>query len=175
MDKLKSVNFKDGDLVITILGVLNTPFIGTVVIDNSKRDYPVCIAKNGVVLAHGFNRAGLLLLDAVRPSIFHATPENIAAVNQLYGCDLKLPMTPNEICKAMLDRGDVAVACYVSDIDYEYARGNRDTPTPISWHTLRGDSVRFVCAVSNECWRFAIPIDPRTGLEITEADLEAQS
>ena len=96
--------------------------------------------------------------------IVHATPENHALLEQLYGVEFEKPsvkLTSREIIKAMLARGDKNVCCWVSQSD-EY-------PT-------RSSHLAFIGSVDNdvfidECdaiWRYATPFNLHTGTEITE-------
>ena len=96
--------------------------------------------------------------------IVHATPENHALLEQLYGVEFEKPsvkLTSREIIKAMLARGDKNVCCWVSQSD-EY-------PT-------RSSHLAFIGSVDNdvfidECdaiWRYATPFNLHTGTELTE-------
>ena len=104
------------------------------------------------------------IINDVIPSIFHATPENHKALEQLYGVEFEKPpvkTTSKEIIQAMLARGDKPVACWVSNYDAN--------PTIIYPWT-------FIVSVSDDgfidewgsTWKFATPYDPRTGKTITE-------
>ena len=96
--------------------------------------------------------------------IVHATPENHALLEQLYGVEFEKPPvkpTSKGIVKAMLARGDKNVCCWVSQSD-EY-------PT-------RSSHLAFIGSVDNDVfideydaiWRFATPFNLHTGTEITE-------
>ena len=54
------------------------------------------------------------------PALLHATPENHALLEQLYGDEFEAPPavpTSKEIVKAYLDRGDKRVCCWVSNMN----------------------------------------------------------
>lgn len=104
------------------------------------------------------------------PLIFHATEENRLALEQLYGVEFEKPPTPpssREIIKAMLERGDKNVLCWVGNTRKEAESGylwkfiteyneNSDYPYVSEGRGSVGS------------WVFAIPIDHRTEQPITE-------
>ena len=118
--------------------------------------------------ANTFTRDGRRHARDITPSIFHATPENHKALEQLYGVEFEKPSvkpTNREIIKAMLARGDKYVCCWVSDHQQEpdhscvcYLISDYD-----------GDAASFPYLISRGgCWKYATPFNPRTGETITE-------
>lgn len=102
------------------------------------------------------------------PLIFHATPENHKALEQLYGVEFEKPPvkpTSKEIVKAMLARGDKYVCCWVSDNTQE--PDHRCVCDLILDYD--GDAASFPYLTNkDESWKYATPFDPRTGEPITE-------
>lgn len=94
---------------------------------------------------------------------FAATPENREALVTLYSEDEvpKLPLQGNELCKAMLDRGDKYVLCIVAD-EYEELTNSSKTVRVIY---SRGSD--YFEDTAYDMWYFATPID-MNGNEITE-------
>lgn len=162
-------------VIVKIKGTL--PHIGEVVRlkDDLDDSYPIVVKLFDKFLT--FTDAGESTHSDTAPSLFKLTKENIDAMNTLYGTNLKAPMTPNDICKAMLERGDVVVVCYASDISYNRARhyaadGNISTATISEVFKGSNDSDIFKCRATDNSWKYVIPINTRTGKEITEQDLE---
>ena len=97
-----------------------------------------------------------------QPILFHATPENHALLEQLYGVEFEKPPvkpTSKEIIQAMLDRGDKYVLCNVSNY------GSDD------WYLVLiervGENSGYIDDAGTR-WYTAKPINPRTGIIITE-------
>ena len=115
----------------------------------------VCFTKNGRI-RHG---------DGLR-GVFHATPENHALLEQLYGVEFEKPPvkpTSREIIQAMLARGDKYVCCWVSD-DIEEPDENKAQKFVFVYR--EGEKYPYGCALGN--WKYATPFDRRTGKPITE-------
>ena len=109
-----SEKFKVGDLVYY-------PQLGhgifTLKMSYNLLNYPVRISK-GDFDELTFTADGKLYEDDKAATIFHATPENQRLLEQLHGIKLEdAPVKPtsHEIIKAMLERGDKSVDCWVSD------------------------------------------------------------
>ena len=112
-----------------------------------------------------FNRDGNLLGGDMTPSIFHATQENHALLEKLYGMEFEAPPrqpTSCEIIIAMLNNGYSYVPCYVSS-DLEEPNGESHLDFIIC---VKGDG-RFYNQFGRG-WEYATPFDPRTGQPITE-------
>lgn len=112
-----------------------------------------------------FTFDGNLVKDNRLPSIFHATPKNHALLEQLYGGEFeKPPVKPSskEIIRAMLDRGDKYVCCWLSD--------NDETPDKSNVYELIEEvtSTGFRPYRERYSWEYATPFDIRTGQPITE-------
>ena len=115
-----------------------------------------------------FTRDGRRHTRDITPSLFHATPENKAKLEALYGVEFEKPPvkpTSKEIIQAMLARGDMYVCCWVSD--HEQEPDHRCVCYLISGYD--GDEASFPYLLSRGgCWKYATPFNPRTGETITE-------
>lgn len=111
-----------------------------------------------------FARDGRGHAQDIAPSLFHATPENHASLEQLYGIEFeKPPIKPTslEIIQAMLVHGDKFVPCWVSNVHKHPAYVNKWT---------------FICEVGGDYyldeegtkWGYATPFDHKTEQAITE-------
>lgn len=128
---------------------------------------PICIRFDGDEgVFEAFTSTGLVHLTDQLPKIFHATEENHALLEKLYGKEFQKPPTKptsRDIIKAMLARGDKCVPCWVSD-------GN---PQPRSTHDIElithvDPDLDYVTSINGTGWNFATPFDPRTLEPITE-------
>lgn len=126
---------------------------------------PLCIrfdGDEGVFVA--FTSTGLVHSTDQLPKIFHATEENHALLEKLYGKEFQKPPTKptsREIIKAMLERGDKCVPCYVSDVF--------DNPFHIhEWAFIHTVAYSRFLANNKESYKYATPFDPKTGEPITE-------
>lgn len=100
------------------------------------------------------------------PCIFHATAENQAKLEALYGIEFEAPPvkpTPKEIIQAMLDKGEKYVLCLVADNPQQITEGN-GVPTAV---VAVDDGSKFCFHTASYYWQYAIPIDSQ-GNEITE-------
>ena len=105
--------------------------------------------------------------------ICHATPENHAMLSKPYP-HIKFeqppkPLTGSDLCRAMLDKGWKYVPCYVHDGSDDEAIDRKHyvsvkNETPRSGYNFSGTG-------AND-WKYAVPIDPRTGEPLTEAVLD---
>lgn len=77
----------------------------------------------------------------------------------------KESVAPNEIIKAMLDKG-MPVWAGVSDVSYDAARDKLNTR--IQRVLEYDDSEDYPVRLKNVGWKYAVPIDPTTMTEITE-------
>ncbi len=126
--------------------------------ENGYKPYPLEVSDVGFTVDGKYNP-----LDAL-PIIYHATPENRALLEQLYGVEFEAPPTKptsREIIQAMLERGDKSVSCWVSK--------SHEKPRYVNgWG--------FICQVTDThfidhfgtSWEYATPFDPRTEQPITE-------
>ena len=115
-----------------------------------------------------FTRDGRRHTRDITPSLFHATPENKAKLEALYGVEFETPPvkpTSREIIKAMLARGDMYVCCWVSD-------HKQEPGYPCMYHLISdydGDAAIFPYrTIRGDHWKYATPFNPTTGEEITE-------
>lgn len=131
--------------------------------------FPVCICfdagdDDDESVVESFTSDGYLLVGHEVPKIFHATEENHALLEKLYGKEFQKPPTKptsRDIIKAMLERGDKCVPCYVSDVF--------DNPFHIhEWTFICTVAYSRFLANNKESYKYATPFDPRTGEPITE-------
>lgn len=155
--------FKVGDLVylpalgaavyqVKENGVFDPMFYPLKAVDGN--DAVVIFAKNGRT------RVG----DGL-PGVFHATPENHESLEKLYGIEFEKPpvkLTSKEIIKAMLERGDKCVPCWLSDYK---ENPTTDDQWDYAYYVEDGEKI---IDVDGHAWRYATPFDPRTGEAITE-------
>ena len=105
--------------------------------------------------------------------ICHANPENYAILSKLYPHiefeQPPKPLTGSDLCRAMLEKGWKYVPCYVHDGSDDEAINRKHyvlvkNETPRSGYNFSGTG-------AND-WKYAVPIDPRTGEPLTEAVLD---
>ena len=106
-------------------------------------------------------------------SICHATPENHALLSKLHP-HIKFEAPPKELmgsdlCRAMLEKGWKYVPCYVHDGSDDEAI-NRKHYVSVKNETPRS-GYNFSGTGAND-WKYAVPIDPRTGEPLTQAVLD---
>lgn len=112
-----------------------------------------------------FTFDGLSMEGDKTPDIIHATEENHALLEKLYGMKFEAPPvkpTSKDIIQALLKSGHSYVPCYVSS-GIEAPNG--------------GSYLDFIVCVHNDGrfynqlgggWKYATPFDPKTGEPITE-------
>lgn len=155
--------FKDGDRVY--IPMLSTKvLVVTINAPWRKLPYPIDI------FSTTFTIDGKIREKDKLPMIFPASEENHALLEKLYGVKFEEPSTPppsREIIRAMLERGDKNVLCWVGDTPEDATSGrlwrfiteyNEDSDYP--YVSERRGSVGS--------WVFAIPVDHRTEQPITE-------
>lgn len=155
--------FKDGDKVY--IPMLSTKVLVVTINAPWRKDpYPIDI------FSTTFTIDGKIREEDKLPMIFPATEENHALLEKLYGVKFEKPPTPpssREIIRAMLERGDKNVLCWVGNTRKEVESGylwkfiteyneNSDYPYVSEGRGSVGS------------WVFAIPIDHRTEQPITE-------
>ena len=157
-----SKEFKADDLVYY-------PTMGTQVFQldacRGRDCLPICIRFDGDEGDfESFTSTGFVHSTDQLPKIFHATEENHALLEKLYGKEFQKPPTKptsRDIIKAMLERGDKCVPCYVSDVF--------DNPFHIhEWTFICTVAYSRFLANNKESYKYATPFDPRTGQPITE-------
>ena len=102
------------------------------------------------------------IINDVIPSIFHATPENHKALEQLYGVEFEKPPvkpTSREIIKATLARGDKYVLCRATNCE------SYDCYFVLIERVFEDGGYSDS---EGAIWDSAEPINPHTGEEITE-------
>ena len=105
-------------------------------------------------------------------NICHATQENYERLQATF-TDIKFeqppkPLTGSDLCRAMLEKGWKYVPCYVHDGSDDEAINRKHyvlvkNETPRSGYNFSGTG-------AND-WKYAVPIDPRTGEPLTESIL----
>ena len=104
-----------------------------------------------------------------------ATPENHALLSKLYPhIEFEQPtkeLKGSDLCRAMLEKGWKYVPCYVHDGSDDEAI-NRKHYVSVKNETPRS-GYNFSGTGAND-WKYAVPIDPRTGEPLTEAVLDEQ-
>ena len=102
-----------------------------------------------------------------------ATQENYEKLCSLFECiDFEQPPKPlkgSDLCRAMLEKGWKYVPCYVHDGSDDEAI-NRKHYVSVKNETPRS-GYNFSGTGAND-WKYAVPIDPRTGEPLTEAVLD---
>ena len=103
----------------------------------------------------------------------HATPENHAMLSKLYP-HIEFEQPPKELkgsdlCRAMLEKGWKYVPCYVHDGSDDEAI-NRKHYVSVKNETPRS-GYNFSGTGAND-WKYAVPIDPRTGEPLIQAVLD---
>lgn len=155
--------FKDGDKVY--IPMLSTKVLVVTINATWRRSpYPIDIFNTTYTIDGKIREKDKL------PMIFPATKENHALLEKLYGVEFEKPPTPpssREIIRAMLERGDKNVLCWVGNTRKEAESGylwkfiteyneNSDYPYISEGRGSVGS------------WVFAIPVDHRTEQPITE-------
>ena len=105
---------------------------------------------------------GKVYVDDALPSLFHATPEMKAKLEDLYGVEFEVPPvkpTSREIIQAMLARGDKYVLCRATNYDSDDC-----------YFVLIERVFKAGGYIDSEgtIWGRVKPINPRTGIKITE-------
>ena len=105
--------------------------------------------------------------------ICHATPENYERLQATF-TDIEFEQPPKELagsdlCRAMLEKGWKYVPCYVHDGSDDEAI-NRKHYVSVKNETPRS-GYNFSGTGAND-WKYAVPIDPRTGEPLTQSVLD---
>lgn len=105
--------------------------------------------------------------------VCHATPENHAMLSKPYPyIEFEPPpkeLAGSDLCRAMLEKGWKYVPCYVHDGSDDEAI-NRKHYVSVKNETPRS-GYNFSGTGAND-WKYAVPIDPRTGEPLTQAVLD---
>ena len=134
--------------------------------------------KDGLIIVDKFNKEIARIVKGVTEFskisiIFHATEENRQALQVLHPhIEFEKPpvvLQGSDLCRAMLERGDKYVPCYVSDVSDDRAMNRKlyasvTNKTPKSGYNFSGTG-------AND-WKYAVPFDPRTGLPLTDEVLK---
>ena len=125
------------------------------------------------VFEYGYMRISNYPHRVNHESICHATPENHALLSKLHP-HIKFEAPPKELmgsdlCRAMLEKGWKYVPCYVHDGSDDEAINRKHyvsvkNETPRSGYNFSGTGIND--------WKYAVPIDPRTGEPLTQAVLD---
>lgn len=134
--------------------------------------FPLSVYKGDKGLS--FTLEGFFYSTDPTPTIIHATEENHALLEQLYGTEFEKPPvvpTPMEIIQALLKHNKY-VPCLVSDEDYEkdiIKRFNANSDdTVIDCITQLLDGYNSGYKGTNHNWKYAVPFDVKTGEVITQ-------
>lgn len=105
-----------------------------------------------------------------QPDLFHATQANYELLCKLMPwVNFEAPPKPlsgSDLARAMLEKGWKYVPCFVSNESDDFAQKMKLTDLIFA---LDGDrSKEFV---GDDVWRYAVPIDPKTGEVLTESIL----
>ena len=163
--------FKAGDKVYC--PIWSTKVLTLCVRDNPK--YPV-FADMGSGYMPVFTIGGKGYIKDVLPSIFHATPEMKAKLEDFYGVEFEAPPTKptsKEIVKAMLNKSTEPVPCWVSNNSDRTQPTRKDTWVFIEKDCIEDcDDGRFsdfpYRDSTGKHWKYATPFDPHTVEAITE-------
>ena len=144
----------------------NTPFkVGDKVYKFGGADVKTILE----VFENGYMRISNYPYRVNHETLCHVTQENYEMICKLYPhIEFELPpkeITGSDLCRAMLDKGWHLVPCVVSDISDSDALNNDNYRLVDNWYTGRFDS----CFHSgNYSYKYAIPLDPKTNLPLTE-------
>ena len=157
-----SKQFKAGDKVYY-------PIQSTEVLTIHQRDdsdYPVLVDFGGGH-TYTFTLNGKTYDGDVLPSIFHATPEIQAKLEDFYGVEFEAPPakpSSSDIIQAMLTKGNKYIPCWVSD-EIKEPDSSCAFCLIINYY---GENTKFPFRTGYMAYRFATPFDPVTGEAITE-------
>lgn len=155
-----SKEFKAGDKVYY---PIKSTKVLTIRENDDSAEYPILV-NFGSRYTYTFTIDGKSYDEHVLPSIFHATPENKAKLEDLHGVEFeKPPIKPSslDIIKVMLNRGDELVPCWVSD---QIKEPNEHCHLEFI-KTVKDD--KFYNPLGGR-WLYATPFNPSTGEAITE-------
>ena len=103
----------------------------------------------------------------------HATPENYERLQATFPhIEFEQPakeLSGSDLAKAMLDKGWKFVPCYVHDVSDDEAIDRKHYATVENKNPTNGYS--FISTGETD-WKYAVPIDPRTGEPLTQAVLD---
>jgi hypothetical protein len=101
----------------------------------------------------GFTKTGHRVSGDEHPSIFHATPENKALLDQLYRTEFEAPPVPlsgSALTKAKLEEFGKPILCWVSDSSDEHANSNGVVDVIVKKNA-------YFLSTSSVQWRYAVP------------------
>ena len=136
----------------------------TICSTSCSSEYPILALVDSERHPWSLTTDGKVYADDVLPSLFHATPEMKAKLEDFYGVEFEAPPvkpSSKEIIQAMLARGDKSVCCWVNDI-------SEDPTSSYSWAFIIS---AFDDVFIDECgtaWEFATPFNHQTRQPITE-------
>ena len=129
-------------------------------------EYPIIALADSVKYPWSLTIDGKVYVDDALPSLHHATPENQAKLEALYGVPFEpapSKPTPKEIIHARLDSGELSVPCWVSSVDKQPDIRN----TWIFIRQIVDEDQPFVDEQGSK-WRYATPFNHVTLQPITE-------
>lgn len=162
--------FKVGDRVYNI-GLASTAIHVVESNENGDPRYPIKV--NGTPL-----RANGRLKTMDFPVLFHATQEKCDELSKAFGIQFEAPpkeLTGSDLARAMLEKGYQYILCATSDVSelkaIELLKEKCDASRYLD--VVIGFSYgNFDCARQGNSWKYAVPIDPKTGEPLTEAVLD---
>ena len=134
--------------------------------------YPLFLG-TGIYEDDTFDYTGVWRRGQKVPSLYHATEENYKKLSDFYPhIEFEQPpkvLTGSDLCRAMLEKGWKYVPCYVHDGSDDEAI-NRKHYVSVKNETPRS-GYNFSGTGAND-WKYAVPIDPRTGEPLIQAVLD---
>ena len=125
------------------------------------------------VFENGYMRISNYPYRVNHETLCHATPKNHAVLSKPFpAIEFEQPakeLKGSDLCRAMLEKGWKYVPCYVHDGSDDEAI-NRKHYVSVKNETPRS-GYNFSGTGAND-WKYAVPIDPRTGEPLTEAVLD---
>lgn len=142
--------------------------------EDNDENYPLVVkygARELPIKENGFTH---FVLDNC-PIVFHATDANHALLEKLYGAEFEKPTTPKDIIQALLKHNKYVPCCVSNKCDEvqlakNFARGVSVLTDFI--HTVDNGDYHPYTSIGGTWWRYAVPIDPKTGEIITELPKE---
>jgi hypothetical protein len=101
-----------------------------------------------------FTLEGKSVVTSSLPVLFHATPENKAALETLYGCEFEdLPLVGTALTKQKLTGSTKPILCHCSDVSDKAALDFNSIRLIVSYNNAFN---WFVC-IEGHNWKYAVP------------------
>lgn len=159
-----SIIFRHSEKVIVVIPT-RKPFVGTVKLSKIKYLTDINVVDVSIRVDDlKFTNNGYYNKGDTNTSVFHCTNENINAINLLYGCNLKLPKSYNEIADSLFDYQTIIMA-RGNDYSYESAlKSNIGVYEKLSDGSYQNINNKMT-------YDYLIPINPKTLQPMSEDDL----